>query len=54
MLEELEKRRTELMREVHAVSAAIKAYAKTIGHTSKVKKGRTAKENSGRGGSVFS
>jgi hypothetical protein len=43
MLEELEKRRADLMREVHAVSAAIKAYAKTIGHAGKVKKGRTAK-----------
>ena len=31
MLQELERKRAELMREVHAVSAAIKAYAETIG-----------------------
>jgi hypothetical protein len=43
MLEELERKRAELMREVHAVSAAIKAYAETIGqpHASAVKNGRT-------------
>ena len=45
MLEELERKRAELMREVHAVSAAIKAYAKTIGngYAGGVKKGRTMK-----------
>ena len=45
MLQELERKRAELMREVHAVSAAIKAYAETIsnGYTSGVKKGRTTK-----------
>ena len=32
MLEELERKRAELMREVHAVTAAIKAYAETIGN----------------------
>jgi vacuolar-type H+-ATPase subunit D/Vma8 len=31
MLQELERKRAELMREVHAVSAAIKAYAESIG-----------------------
>jgi hypothetical protein len=43
MLEELERKRAELMREVHAVSAAIKAYAETFGkqNTSAVKTGRT-------------
>ena len=43
MLQELERKRAELMREVHAVSAAIKAYAKTIGngYARGVKKGRT-------------
>src|ERR1700722_6665478 len=41
MLQELEGKRAELMREVHAVSAAIKAYAETIGqhHASAVKNG---------------
>jgi len=43
MLEELERKRAELMREVHAVGAAIKAYAKTIGHSGGVKKTRTTK-----------
>jgi vacuolar-type H+-ATPase subunit D/Vma8 len=45
MLEELERKRAELMREVHAVSAAIKAYAETIvqHQTSAVKKGGTTK-----------
>jgi hypothetical protein len=45
MLQELERKRAELMREVHAVSAAIKAYAETIsnGYTGGVKKGRTTK-----------
>jgi hypothetical protein len=45
MLQELERKRAELMREVHAVSAAIKAYAETIGngHAGGVKKGRTTK-----------
>ena len=38
MLEELERRRTELTRELHAVGAAIKAYVATIGHTGGVKK----------------
>ena len=38
MLEELERRRADLMREVHAVGAAIKAYVATIGHTDDVKK----------------
>ena len=43
MLQELERKRAELMREVHAVSAAIKAYAETIGQHQKgaVKNGRT-------------
>jgi hypothetical protein len=36
MLQELERKRAELMREVHAVSAAIKAYAETIGQNHKV------------------
>ncbi|MDX6713292.1 MAG: hypothetical protein QOH96_4308 [Blastocatellia bacterium] len=42
MLQELERKRAELMREVHAVSAAIKAYAETIGQHQKstVKNGR--------------
>jgi vacuolar-type H+-ATPase subunit D/Vma8 len=31
MLQELERKRTELMQEVHAITAAIKAYAETIG-----------------------
>jgi ribosomal protein L3 len=45
MLQELERKRAELMREVHAVGAAIKAYAETIGngHAGGVKKGRTTK-----------
>ena len=45
MLEELERKRAELMREVHAVGAAIKAYAQTIGkrNTGGVKKTRTTK-----------
>ena len=45
MLQELERKRAELMREVHAVSAAIKAYAETIsnGYTGGVKKGQTTK-----------
>jgi hypothetical protein len=45
MLLELERKRTELMQELHAVGAAIKAYTKTIGqhHSSKVKKSPTAK-----------
>lgn len=39
MLQELESRRKELMREVRAVAAAIEAYAKTIGKGStRVKK----------------
>jgi hypothetical protein len=43
MLEQLERKRAELMREVHAVNAAIKAYAETLskGHASVVKKGAT-------------
>jgi hypothetical protein len=36
MLQELERKRAELLREVHAVSAAIKAYAETIGQNHKV------------------
>ncbi len=45
MLQELERKRAELMREVHAVSAAIKAYAETIGqhHKGTVKKVGTTK-----------
>jgi len=45
MLQELERKRAELMREVHAVSAAIKAYVETIGngYTGGVNKGRTTK-----------
>jgi vacuolar-type H+-ATPase subunit D/Vma8 len=45
MLQELERKRAELMREVHAVGAAIKAYAETIGQHQKsaVKKTRTTK-----------
>ena len=45
MLEELERKRAELMREVHAVGAAIKAYAQTIGkrNAGGVKKTRTTK-----------
>jgi hypothetical protein len=45
MLQELERKRAELMRELHAVGAAIKAYAETIGQHSKsaVKKTRTTK-----------
>jgi hypothetical protein len=45
MLEELERKRAELMREVHAVGAAIKAYAQTIGKRNMggVKKTRTTK-----------
>jgi hypothetical protein len=30
MLQELQRKRAELMREIHAVTAAIKAYAETI------------------------
>jgi hypothetical protein len=43
MLQELERKRAELMREVHAVSAAIKAYAETIGQhqTGPIKKSAT-------------
>jgi hypothetical protein len=43
MLQELEQRRAELMREIHAVTAAIKAYAETItkGHSAPVKKTAT-------------
>jgi hypothetical protein len=42
MLQELERKRAELMREVHAVSAAIKAYAETIGqHSGAAKNVRT-------------
>jgi hypothetical protein len=49
MLQELERKRAELMREVHAVSAAIKAYAEAFGkqNTSAVKTGRT-KTKSGK------
>jgi hypothetical protein len=49
MLQELERKRAELMREVHAVSAAIKAYAETIGKgdAAGVKNGRT-KAKSGK------
>ncbi len=49
MLEELERKRAELMRELHAVGAAIKAYAETIGqhHKGAVKNGRT-KTKSGK------
>jgi hypothetical protein len=43
MLAELEQRRVQLMRELRAVGAAIKAYAKTIGHKGTVKKGRRMK-----------
>jgi len=45
MLQELERKRTELMQEVHAITAAIKAYAETIGqhHAGAVKKGPTTK-----------
>jgi hypothetical protein len=45
MLEELERKRAELMRELHAVGAAIKAYAETIGqhHKGAVKKTETTK-----------
>ena len=39
MLEELERKRAELTRELHAVGAAIKAYVATIGHTDRAKKG---------------
>jgi hypothetical protein len=40
MLEQLERKRAELMREVHAVTAAIKAYAEILskGHAAVVKK----------------
>jgi hypothetical protein len=50
MLQELERKRAELMREVHAVSAAIKAYAETIGQHQKstVKNGRTKSKPSKR------
>ena len=43
MLEELERKRAELLRELRAVAAAIKAYAKTIGQhpSSESKNGRT-------------
>ena len=49
MLQELERKRAELMREVHAVTAAIKAYAETLskGHASVVKKGGTTKVGKG-------
>ena len=36
MLEELERRRAELMREFHAVGAAIKAYVQTISNSGEV------------------
>jgi hypothetical protein len=39
MLEELERKRNELMRELRAIGAAISAYASTISHPSAVKKG---------------
>jgi ribosomal protein L3 len=50
MLQELERKRAELMREVHAVSAAIKAYAETIGkgYAGAVKNGRTKSKPSKR------
>jgi hypothetical protein len=46
MLEALERKRAELMREVHAVTAAIKAYADTLsrGHANTVKKAGTTKK----------
>ena len=43
MLQELERKRAELTRELHAVGAAIKAYVATIGHSGGVKKTRTTK-----------
>ena len=45
MLEELERKRAELMTELRAVGAAIKAYATTIGkrNTGVVKRTRTTK-----------
>jgi hypothetical protein len=43
MIAELEQRRVELMRELRAVGAAIKAYAKTIGHRGAIKKAPTTK-----------
>jgi vacuolar-type H+-ATPase subunit D/Vma8 len=45
MLEQLERKRAELMREVHAVTAAIKAYAETLtnGHANVAKKVETTK-----------
>jgi hypothetical protein len=45
MLEQLERKRAELMREVRAVTAAIKAYADTLskGHAGVVKKGGKTK-----------
>jgi hypothetical protein len=54
MLQELERKRAELMREMHAVSAAIKAYVKTLGngHAGVVKKGRTTKLGKKRSMSV--
>ena len=50
MLQELERKRAELMREVHAVSAAIKAYAETIGqnHSGAIKNRRTKTKPSKR------
>jgi hypothetical protein len=46
MLEELERKRAELMTELRAVTAAVKAYAKTIGkrHAGGVKKGATKRK----------
>jgi len=45
MLEQLERKRAELMREVHAVTAAIKAYGETLtnGHANVAKKVETKK-----------
>ena len=50
MLQELERKRAELMREVHAVSAAIKAYAETIGkgYARAGKNGRTKSKSTKR------
>jgi hypothetical protein len=50
MLQELERKRAELMREVHAGSAARKPDAETIGqhHASAVKNGRTKTKPSKR------
>jgi hypothetical protein len=46
MLEQLERKRAELMREVQAVTAAIKAYAGTLtnGHARVVKKVESTKK----------